>query len=105
MRKFIFLLGAIILLGLPAYAQVSHRYSEIPLQLMDQGKNAPTLGDNPNFLYENRNLIQQSMHMLDKVERMPIAKGPADFFSNMPMKEVSDSLDYNMPILRERKDW
>lgn len=105
MFKSMLVLGAVILFALPAYAQESPRYSEIPLQLLDQGKGTPTIGDNPNFSYENRKLLQPSLQMLNKVERMPIAKGPADFHSNMPMKELSDSLRYNMPILRERKDW
>jgi len=105
MFKSLLVLGAVILFCFPAFAQELPRYSEIPLQLLDQGKNAPTLGDNPNFLFENRKPHQHSLQMLDKVERMPIAKGPADFHSNMPMKEVTDSLRYNMPILRERKDW
>lgn len=103
MFKSIGVLAAVLLFSLPAFAQESSLLStlkEIPLQLSD------TLpkGKTPGFLEENIISIMFLSPSLEKVERMPIAKGPKDFYSNMPMLEVSDSLNYNMPKLRERKD-
>lgn len=105
MWKSIIIFGAAAFFSLPALAQESSKYHEIPLDFLDQDKNGPTIGDLPHFLRENNIAIQSPLFGVNKVERMPIAKGPANFHSNMPLKEVSDSLDYNMPILRERKDW
>jgi hypothetical protein len=105
MWKSIVIFGAVVFLSLPAFAQETSKYTEIPLNFLDQGKGGPTIGDKPNFLREKSIAIQSPLFGLDKVERMPIAKGPVDFHSNMPMKEMGDSLRYNMPILKERKDW
>ena len=101
MWKSIIVFGAAVFISLPSFAQDSSKYTEIPLNFLDQGKAGPTLGDLPNFLRENSITIQSPLFRLDKVERMPIAKGPADFHSNMPIKEMDDSLRYNMPILRD----
>jgi hypothetical protein len=100
MWKLILLFSAALFFSLQAIAQDTKKYTEIPLNFLDKGNGGPTIGDTPHFLRENRIAIQVPLHMLDKVDRMPIAKGPADFHSNMPLKEVTDSLDYNMPILR-----
>ena len=101
MLKLILLFSAALFFSLQAIAQETKKYTEIPLNFLDKGKDGPTIGDTPHFLRENRKAIQVPLQMLDKVERMPIAKGPADFHSNMPMKEMDDSLRYNMPILRD----
>ena len=100
MWKSILLFSAALFFSLQAIAQDTKKYTEIPLNFLDKGKDRPTIGDTPHFLRENRKAIQVPLHMLDKVDRMPLARGPADFHSNMPLKEVTDSLDYNMPILR-----
>jgi len=105
MWKSILLFSAALLFSLQAIAQDAKKYTEIPLDFLDIGKDGPTIGDTPHYLRDNRIAIQVPLHMLDKVDRMPIAKGPADFHSNMPMKEMGDTLRYNMPILKERKDW
>jgi len=105
MWKSIIVFGAAIFISLPALAQDSSKYTEIPLNFLDLGKDGLTIGEKPNFLRENSIAIQSPLVRLDKVERMPIAKGPVDFHSNMPMMEMGDSLRYNMPILKEKKEW